>query len=1170
MKFIKLRKIYLSILSLLIAPITWGQIVSNNAFLQGDFVEVGISQCGSFGTTVNAPTGYHPRSGASPANSIGFVCDDQKDGWADYCGDYFLPGAPEEGFGIRIDGVDRGNYSQCTVNQITGSIIDYQNTATTVESTWQGTIDGIEITSRTYFPKDALYFVTQVTLRNTTPLPKNNVYYMRNLDPDNDQQYPGCGTFNTTNEILFQQPSASECRALVTSTGSCAGGGCFVGLGTKDDRARVSHGGFSNRNPQAVWDAGNAGTLNCGGLSGTGDCGSEDTAISLSFNLGNLGPFESTCLSFVYVLSVADLTPALDATSDIQLFAEDIDITATETFDICSGAATTLEIKNGCSYDWSWSPSTYLNSTSGPRVTALPTSDITYTVTGVSPCFPPVTKTVTLNIFTPPAFDLGINSSYCISDDPVTLAPSPVGGSLNINGTPSTILDPGDLGVGSHTAVYLYTDANGCNFTEVFPFTVEDLVAVDITGLANEFCEDASAVTLTGTPIGGEFTIDGNIVTEFDPVALGAGTHIVEYTYTLGCANSTTQTVTVHPLPTLATGLNATYCLDSPVISLTGSPSGGAFTINGNPSTEFNPMALGLGTHVVIYTYTDANSCTNTITENVDVIALPVVTITGLNPEYCVNDAAITLDGTASPAGGSFMINGVSATEFDPTSLGVGTHLVEYSFSAGTGCEGTNSFSVIVNPLPTLNFDGLADDYCVDAADVTLAGLPTGGTFEIDGVSATELSPSTLGVGTYTVAYTYTDSKGCTNTLTKDVVINPLPTLTFTSGTTYCLDSPAETLSATPAGGSFTVNGNPETIFNPASLGLGTHVVTYTYTDPNNCTNTITENVDVISLPVVTINGLNPEYCANDPAFALTGSTPTGGNYTINGNAATSFDPNALGAGNHTVRYTFVAGTGCEASADFIVTVKPIPSLSFDNLKPYYCLGLPPEVITVTPDGGDLQINGTSGNIIDPAALGLGTYNISYTLTAANGCSNTISQTFNIIEDPVLEFFEVPDTVCPFDDPIYLSLKVVPSPPFGILMIDGVANDVFEPSQVSSGLHTVTYQDLGECTMISKDIYVKTESECLGRVFVPTAFTPNGDGVNDELEIFGSFFYNYDLRIYNRWGETVFYTENPEEYWDGKYRNQIVPGGYYVCVIRSSERPDSEIQEIKTKILVIR
>ena len=62
---------------------THSQIVSGNAFLKGNFVEVGLGPCGAFASTVAAPAGYHPRGsgGSSSSNQLGFVADPAQDGW---------------------------------------------------------------------------------------------------------------------------------------------------------------------------------------------------------------------------------------------------------------------------------------------------------------------------------------------------------------------------------------------------------------------------------------------------------------------------------------------------------------------------------------------------------------------------------------------------------------------------------------------------------------------------------------------------------------------------------------------------------------------------------------------------------------------------------------------------------------------------------------------------------------------------------------------------------------------------------------------------------------------------------------------------------------------------------------------------------------------------------
>ena len=110
---------------------THSQIVSGNAFLKGNFVEVGLGPCGAFASTVAAPAGYHPRGsgGSSSSNQLGFVADPAQDGWTmgnpNYVGDYFLPGTPEEGWGMSINGTNYNNNLICGTNEIPGSIISY-------------------------------------------------------------------------------------------------------------------------------------------------------------------------------------------------------------------------------------------------------------------------------------------------------------------------------------------------------------------------------------------------------------------------------------------------------------------------------------------------------------------------------------------------------------------------------------------------------------------------------------------------------------------------------------------------------------------------------------------------------------------------------------------------------------------------------------------------------------------------------------------------------------------------------------------------------------------------------------------------------------------------------------------------------------------------------------
>lgn len=91
------KLLFFSPLFLLFFTKTNAQIVSNNAFIKGNYVEIGINPYGVYGSSINAPTGYHPRLDSPSSFNLGFVADPDKDGWnigiPNYHGDFFYPGS---------------------------------------------------------------------------------------------------------------------------------------------------------------------------------------------------------------------------------------------------------------------------------------------------------------------------------------------------------------------------------------------------------------------------------------------------------------------------------------------------------------------------------------------------------------------------------------------------------------------------------------------------------------------------------------------------------------------------------------------------------------------------------------------------------------------------------------------------------------------------------------------------------------------------------------------------------------------------------------------------------------------------------------------------------------------------------------------------------------------
>jgi len=158
-----------------------------------------------------------------------------------------------------------------------------------------------------------------------------------------------------------------------------------------------------------------------------------------------------------------------------------------------------------------------------------------------------------------------------------------------------------------------------------------------------------------------------------------------------------------------------------------------------------------------------------------------------------------------------------------------------------------------VDPLPEMtcptNFD-----VCISSDPVTLTGgLPAGGTYSGTGVTGNVFDPS-VGADTYTITYSYTDpGTGCSNECTFEITVNALPIVDCPGDDTVCEDESSFDLTgATPAGGDYSGTGVDANSFDPAVAGVGTHTITYVYTDPvTSCTDSCDFNIEVKPIPVV-------------------------------------------------------------------------------------------------------------------------------------------------------------------------------------------------------------------------------------------------------------------------------------------------------------------------------
>ncbi len=164
-----------------------------------------------------------------------------------------------------------------------------------------------------------------------------------------------------------------------------------------------------------------------------------------------------------------------------------------------------------------------------------------------------------------------------------------------------------------------------------------------------------------------------------------------------------------------------------------------------------------------------------------------------------------------------------------------------------------------------------------------------------------------------------------------------------------------------------------------------------------------------------------------------------------------------------------------------------------------------------------------------------------YQVTVADNCGNSAQDEIRIrYQDAPVAAIGADTTIC---DGAVFRLNATTDNASFYQWQDGSTQPIYPVYR--AGTYAVTVgNDCGDATY---SIHIMTEYCGPCRTYVPTAFSPNGDGVNDRLEIFSECtFTHYDLRIFNRWGVQVFATTDPKESWDGFWQGSTLKTSTYV------------------------
>jgi gliding motility-associated-like protein len=664
---------------------------------------------------------------------------------------------------------------------------------------------------------------------------------------------------------------------------------------------------------------------------------------------------------------------------------------------------------------------------------------------------------------------------------------------------------------------------------------------------AGPFCEDAITINLYASQTGG--TWSGTGITDvnagtFDPATAGAGVHII--TYTLGCGDTDNINITVNATDDSTFAYtSANYCLTdidpSPTIS---GLAGGTFTIDNSGSINtgtgvIDITASGTGTYNI--TYTTNGPCPTIATEQVIITATTDATVSAVGA-FCVTDPAINL--VAVDAGGLWsgtgITNGTTGT-FDPSIAGVGTHTITYAIAGS--CGDTDNINIVVNQGDDSTFTYSSGNYCLTDTDPTpvISGV-AGGTFTIDNggvinVGTGEVDITTSGAGTYNI--TYTTNGPCPTIATEQLIITATSDATITAAGPFCATDPVVNLIAVDGGGSWSGTGITDAnlgTFDPATAGA----YTITYTISGSCGDIDNINITVIAVDDATFTYPSTTYCTVDvdPLPAISGTI--GGTFAIdNGgtiNTTTGeIDLDVTGDGTYTVTYT--TNGLCPASATFNIAISGGSGAVISPAGPY-CIYNQNDFLTASISAGtwsgDGIIDPATGEF-DPSLAGLGTHTISYMTTGNCGTVATYDITVN--DSPIADI----------DGPFWINWgeNVQMNATGGSTYIwtpDEYlsCNDCADPiaSPLSSTEYCVIAVDNGCLDTACAQVLVNLDC---GNIYVPNAFTPNSGDVNGLECVMGGCLTYVHMRIYDRWGEIVFETNDKNDCWDGTHKRNGKP-----------------------------
>ncbi|MCK9613654.1 MAG: PKD domain-containing protein [Bacteroidales bacterium] len=549
--------------------------------------------------------------------------------------------------------------------------------------------------------------------------------------------------------------------------------------------------------------------------------------------------------------------------------------------------------------------------------------------------------------------------------------------------------------------------------------------------------------------------------------------------------------------------------------------------------------------------------------------------------------------------------DGTTSTAQNPvhTFASPGTYDVSLTIISAIPCTTNVIHQVIVYETPIATVSG-GGSICPGTGatapvTITLTGTPPWSITYFDGVNSTTVNGinttpyiiNTPVTGNYTV--TAVSDANCTGTSSGNasVAYNNLPLVTFAVLPHVCVNfAPFQLTGGGPAGGNYSgpgVNGN---MFDPALAGVGTHQITYTYTDPNTgCT----DSAHQAQLVLAGINiGVDPPltYICPEGHAVLVATGADTYQWTPSDGLTQDYGPIVIAMPETSTTYT-VFGTnsvGCTGTNTVQVNIYNTEMVNIfvspnEGCSPHWVNTdiFPEEMIedsTWLWNFGDIHGPGNVSYQQNPSHVygGEGYYMVTFAAMDTNGCHIKDTAYVRVYPTPVANFYTNPDIgYAGITNMQFIDISLNANAWYWEFGDPGSYNYNYSNEQhphhtfADSGTYSVMLVATSTYNCrdtIIKDVLIFPEFV----IFIPNAFTPNRDHINDVFKpsIIGFDRESYRFYIFDRWGKMIFFSSNIENGWDGKINGKEAAEGIYSFLLYVNENTgkDHKVKGIVTLI----